>query len=231
MNNMSLPRLAAAALFAAVFLFAAFPPEEALAQTVSCAATPGNNCVPVVVYGGGGGGGGAATIANGADATEGSTTDAPCSVPTSGTACTVDALLKALTNLINANAVTLQLATSTNSVPVNVGAITPVVSTVAEASHVLKGSGPGNFYGAYATNLTTTAGFLLIFNATSAPADGAVTPLACVPLPASGNASINNKPGPYQVYSTGITAVVSSASTCFTKTTGVITAFISGDVQ
>lgn len=108
--------------------------------------------------------------------------------------------------------------------------ITPVVSSSAENNHVLKASA-GNLYSAYATNLTSTAGFLVILNATSSPADGAITPLACVPLPASGVASISNKPGPAQVYSTGITAVVTSASTCFTKTTGVITAFISGDVK
>jgi hypothetical protein len=108
--------------------------------------------------------------------------------------------------------------------------ITPVVSSAAEASHVLKGSA-GNLYGVYATNLTATAGFLVVLNATSAPADGAIAPLACVPLPANSFGSINYTPGPPAVYSTGITAVVTSAATCFTKSTGVITAFIGGHVQ
>src|SRR5580765_122165 len=108
--------------------------------------------------------------------------------------------------------------------------ITPVVSAAAEASHVLK-AGAGNAYAVYATNLTSTNGFLLLINATSAPVDGAVTPLACVPLSANGFASLNYAPGPPGVFSTGITAVVTSATTCFTKTTGVITAFISGSVQ
>ena len=68
--------------------------------------------------------------------------------------------------------------------------------------------------------------------ATSAPADGAVTPIDCVPLPANGNTAINYAGGgPPEVFSTGITAVVTSAATCFTKTTGVITAFIHGAVQ
>jgi hypothetical protein len=110
-------------------------------------------------------------------------------------------------------------------------AITSVVSPSAEATRVLKNAA-GNLYSAYATNLTGTAGFLVIVNATSAPADGAITPLACVPLPAGGVASINYAPGPAQRYSTGITAVVSSATTCFTKTTsGGLTAFIGGAVQ
>jgi len=89
----------------------------------------------------------------------------------------------------------------------------------------------GNAYSVYATNLTATSGFLLLFNATSAPVDGAVTPVACAPLSANGVASINYAPSPPGVFSTGITAVVSSAATCFTKTTGVITAFISGSVK
>src|ERR1700722_16884175 len=53
-------------------------------------ATAAGTCI-----GGGGGGGGAATIANGADVAEGSTTDAPCTLPASGTACTMEALAKA----------------------------------------------------------------------------------------------------------------------------------------
>jgi hypothetical protein len=107
---------------------------------------------------------------------------------------------------------------------------TPVVTGSGASSQVLKASA-GNLYGVYATNLTGTAGFLVVLNATSAPADGAITPLACVPLTANGVASINYLPGPPAVYSTGITAVVTSAATCFTKTTGTITAFIAGQVS
>ncbi|MCS3451057.1 MULTISPECIES: hypothetical protein [Bradyrhizobium] len=111
-----------------------------------------------------------------------------------------------------------------------VGGITPVVTSAAANNLVLK-AGAGNLYSAYATNLTATAGFLVIINATTAPADGAITPLDCAPLPASGFGSINYNPGPPSVYSTGITAVVTSAANCFTKTTGVITAYIKGAVQ
>ena len=108
--------------------------------------------------------------------------------------------------------------------------ITPVVSTSAEGSHVLKAT-PGNLYSVYATNLTATAGFLVVLNSTSVPGDGAITPLECVPLPANGGVGLNYSPGPPAVYSTGITAVITSAVTCFTKTTGVITGFIRGAVQ
>jgi hypothetical protein len=110
------------------------------------------------------------------------------------------------------------------------GGIIPVVSAAAESSHVLKAS-PGSLCSVYATNLTATAGFLVVTNTTTAPADGAILPLECVPLPANSNASVNYNPGPPSVFGTGITAVVTSATTCFTKTTGVITAFIKGAVQ
>ena len=108
--------------------------------------------------------------------------------------------------------------------------ITPVVSASAEASHVLK-AGAGNLYSVYASNLTATAGYLVVVNSATAPGDGAITPLECVPLPANGFASINYNPGPPAVFATGITAVITSATTCFTKTTGVITGYIKGAVQ
>ena len=108
--------------------------------------------------------------------------------------------------------------------------ITPVVSAAAEDNHVLKNAA-GNLYSVYAVNLTTTPGFLVVVNATSNPGDGAITPLDCAPLPASGSASINYLAGPPSAYSTGITAVITSSTTCFTKTTGVITGYISGRVK
>lgn len=109
-------------------------------------------------------------------------------------------------------------------------AITPVVSASAESSHVLKSSA-GNLYSVYAVNLTATSGFLQVFNATSAPTDGAVTPIECIQLPPLATSSINYGSAPPARFSTGIVAVVSSATTCFTKTTGTITAFIHGVVQ
>lgn len=106
--------------------------------------------------------------------------------------------------------------------------IAGIVSASGEATHALKAT-PGNLYSVYATNLTATAGFLQIFNAVAAPADGAVTPVDCVPLPSNGMASLNYTTP--EVFSVGISVAVSSATTCFTKTTGVITAFIKGAVK
>lgn len=200
--------------------------------------------------GAGGGGGGASTIADGADVAEGATTDAAVAF---GGAGTVSAKLRLMTTQLNTLNTSVQASTpagtaiigkvgidqttpgTTNGVVIapsssSAVGITPIVSAAAEASHVLKASG-GNAYSVYAVNLTATQGFLVLINATSAPVDGAITPLACAPLAPNGVASLNYAPGPPGVFSTGITAVVTSAVTCLTKTTGVITAFISGSVQ
>lgn len=114
----------------------------------------------------------------------------------------------------------------------------PIVSLVAEATHIVKNV-PATLFTAYATNLTATGGFLVILNAAAVPADGAILPIDCVPLPANNSAGscgpgctgVNYRPGPGRSYSVGIVAVVTSAATCFTKTTGVITAFMSVDVE
>jgi len=110
-----------------------------------------------------------------------------------------------------------------------VQAIPSVASPSAEFSRVLLAA-PGQLYNVYAANATATAGFLLILNSTTVPADGVVTPLDCVALPANGNATLSFNPGPASAYSTGITAVLSSGANCFTKTTGVITGFIKASV-
>lgn len=105
--------------------------------------------------------------------------------------------------------------------------ITPVVSTAVESNHILKGSA-GNLYGVYITT-GATPGFMMVFNATTAPADGAVTPNQCIVAPANSTTGLTFNSGPPSVFSTGITAVFSSTG-CFTKTASA-TAFFNGRVQ
>lgn len=105
--------------------------------------------------------------------------------------------------------------------------ITPIESTAAESNHILKGSA-GTLYSLYVTT-GATAGFIMTFNATTAPADGAVTPVECAVAPANTSTSISFGSGPPDSYSTGITAVFSSTG-CFTKTASA-TAFFKGRVQ
>lgn len=111
--------------------------------------------------------------------------------------------------------------------PVPSSGITPIVSAALEGSHVFKGAAGVN-YSIYVTT-STTPGYLMTFNATSAPADGAVTPIECVAVPASSSVSVSLGSGPPDTYSTGITAVFSTTG-CFTKTVSA-TAFFKGRVQ
>lgn len=106
---------------------------------------------------------------------------------------------------------------------------TPVVSSASEGTHILKASA-GSLCAVYAQNLTSTPGFLAILNSATVPADGAITPLACVQIPANGTASLNFGLGSNSIYSSGITAILTSAATCFTKTTGSLSGFIAGQV-
>lgn len=105
--------------------------------------------------------------------------------------------------------------------------ITPVVSAAVESGHVLKASA-GNLYSVYAT-VSSTAGYLMVFNSTTVPADGAVTPLQCMQVPANSTTGLNFNPGPVEVYSTGI-SVAFSTTGCFTKTANA-TAFFHGSVK
>lgn len=101
----------------------------------------------------------------------------------------------------------------------------PVRSSTTESSHVLKSSA-GTLFGLSVTS--SAAGYILIYNATTAPADGAVTPVACYYL-ASGPGTLGIAFTPFPLnMSTGITAVFSSTG-CFTQTSSS-TAFFSGQV-
>lgn len=108
-------------------------------------------------------------------------------------------------------------------------------SGAAEASHVFcdaTGSATTRKAPCFIRSLYVTtgavAGYLMTFNAVSAPADGAVTPVECIVAPANSTVSIDfgetNEP-----YVTGLTAVFSSTG-CFTKTASA-TAFFKGRAQ
>lgn len=108
-----------------------------------------------------------------------------------------------------------------NLLPVSFAAVTPVVSSAVESSHVIKGSA-GTLYDWHATT-GAVAGYVMIFNATSAPADGAVTPICCFAVAALNTVTSMDKVP--TTFSTGITMVFSSTGP-FTKTASA-TAFFS----
>lgn len=100
------------------------------------------------------------------------------------------------------------------------------VTPVAAGSLVAKASG-GTLYGVNVT-AGASAGYVLIFNATTAPADGTVTPARCIPLAANTGIEVNYRSVPLY-FATGITVVFSTTG-CFSKTVSA-TAFIAADVK
>lgn len=105
--------------------------------------------------------------------------------------------------------------------------IAAVVSGSAEGSHVIKASA-GALYG-FSVTTGASAGVVQILNATSAPVDGAITPIKCYDVAANSTVSASWEPIPLW-FSTGITIVFSTGTACFTKAASA-TAFISGDVM
>ena len=105
--------------------------------------------------------------------------------------------------------------------------IAPGSSSALESSHVLKASA-GNLYSLYVAT-TTASGWLMTFNATSIPADGAVTPVEAIQIPTNSAAAISFDGAPPDYYSTGIVAVFSTTGP-FTKTASA-TAFFKWRVE
>ena len=121
--------------------------------------------------------------------------------------------------------------------PSSASGIASTASTVTTlgTSLVAKASA-GNLYGFYCTAITGgAAGFCIAYNAITAPSPGALTGSLVLDVCAfdtgDKGCSLSRIPGPPRNYSTGITILVTSASTPFTYTTGVDTAYISADVQ
>jgi hypothetical protein len=115
---------------------------------------------------------------------------------------------------------------ATQTVPTNSGnaAIAPVISSALESGHVLKASA-GNLYRLRVT--ATSAGYILVFNSTTVPADGAVTPQSCTYAAAAGTTEIDHVIP--DRFATGI-SVAFSTTGCFTKTASAV-AMIEGSVQ
>jgi len=108
---------------------------------------------------------------------------------------------------------------------------TPAAASQAlAANQVIKGSA-GNLFSfevsADAT-LSAAAWWVMIYDATSAPGDGAVTPAKCYAYPANTTSASYAWPTPI-AFATGITIGVSTTG-CFTKTASTH-AFISGDAK
>lgn len=124
---------------------------------------------------------------------------------------------------------TAWLVTPTTSAASTAGSTTGATSALA-ANLVIKASA-GNLYGLQVSadsTLSAVAWWLMVYDATSAPGDGAVTPTKCYAFPAGTTSASLAFPTP-AVFATGITVGVSTTG-CFTKTAS-IHAFIAGDFK
>jgi len=120
---------------------------------------------------------------------------------------------------------------TSNAVAIKTPAVAPVNSTAAEACHVLKGSA-GSLLDLTVT-IGATSGYALVFDATSAPGDGAVTPAWWYPILSNGTLGGINKGWPADAplkFTTGITACFSTTGP-FTKTASSSGVALSGQVQ
>lgn len=109
-------------------------------------------------------------------------------------------------------------------------AATHIVTAALAANLVVKASA-GNLYGfnvSATSTLSAAAWWLIAYDATSAPADGAVTPVLCYAVPL-GTTSINGTLNVPVAFATGITLGVSTTG-CFTKTAST-QAFIAADYK
>jgi hypothetical protein len=99
------------------------------------------------------------------------------------------------------------------------------------ASNLVVENAAGNLYSFEVSADSTLSGaawWLMIYDATSAPADGAVTPAKCFAYPSGATGASYAFPTPV-AFTTGITIAVSTTG-CFTKTASAH-AFIAGDFQ
>lgn len=100
--------------------------------------------------------------------------------------------------------------------------VLPNASTALEASHIAK-STSARVTGASVTT-GATGGYLMLFNANSVPADGAVTPAKCVYAPANNTTSISADPGTWWNFQSGLVLVFSTTG-CLTKTASATVTF------
>jgi hypothetical protein len=101
------------------------------------------------------------------------------------------------------------------------GGIVEVTSAAVESGHVGKALA-GNLY-RVAVTTGATAGWLMVFNSATVPANGAVTPVLCRLAPANASVEVDHSTMP-DFYGTGISAAFSSTG-CFTLTLSATAAF------
>lgn len=120
--------------------------------------------------------------------------------------------------------VPLQITGTVSSGPE--AAVSSAQSTAAASNLVIKASA-GNLY-QLTTAIGATSGYVMLFDATALPSDGAVTPVWCGPVTSSGtNGLVALSFSPPKAFATGITAGFSTTG-CFTLTASATASFFAG---
>ena len=110
----------------------------------------------------------------------------------------------------------------------NPAAITPQTASSALASNAVLKASAGTLYGFQVNNTTTVLEWVMLFNLTALPANGAVTPVAWWQVPAGSTLSVSEAPA--LTMSTGITVGCSTTGP-FTLTASALCTFGAGVVQ
>lgn len=110
----------------------------------------------------------------------------------------------------------------------NIAGITPMPSTTPEASHIFS-TAACKVYRVTAVNLTSVPGWFCLIDRTTVPSDGAITPFATARIDPYSTVEIAYGLPPAQTTS-GLVAVLSEASDCFTQATTVIRGFLSAQI-
>lgn len=133
-------------------------------------------------------------------------------------------------------ATTCTPVTATNPLPVqtNAGPSTVILqkATTVLATNLVVKAAPGDLYSFdVSADATLSAGAwaVLIYNATSAPGDGTVTPAKCYLLPA-GTTTLTGAFPNAPAFTTGIVIAVSTGQTCYTQSSSTH-AFLSADYE
>jgi len=111
--------------------------------------------------------------------------------------------------------------------PVSAQTLSKTRATTAVSAGFVLRAGTSNLAG---LSITTgaSAGYVMLFDATTVPADGAVTPARCLPIAANTGLDLNFRGSPLR-FDNGVVVVFSSTG-CFTKTASA-TAYLAGDIQ
>jgi hypothetical protein len=164
------------------------------------------------------------TIVDGANATAGALADAACG--TDNGTCSLQALIKRLNQRLTTLNTTLGSPQQAGGAVAQTAVAPSTASSAAEACHVYKASA-GTIYSL--SGYAGVAGWIMVFNLTAAPSDGAVTPVAWNYIAAAGAWSISYGVTPATM-STGVVACLSSTGP-LTKTAASTNTVFAGQVQ